>query len=71
MKKTCGLDLEYSPQTSQTQDRRDRLLAVLMLATIALTLLGAAGENLGCDQSLRSNTVKNKRTHSLFRQGRE
>ncbi|MEE9393518.1 MAG: IS4 family transposase [Planctomycetota bacterium] len=52
-------------------DRRDRLLAVLMLATIALTLLGAAGENLGCDRSLRSNTVKNKRTHSLFRQGRE
>jgi len=50
--------------------RRDKLIAVLTLATIGLTLLGAAGESLGCDKQLRSNTVK-KRTHSLFRQGRE
>ncbi len=32
------------------------------------TLLGAAGESLGYDRLLKSNTVK-KRTHSLFRQG--
>ena len=37
--------------------RRDRFLAVLMLATIGLTLLGKAGENSGCDKTLRSNTI--------------
>jgi hypothetical protein len=31
-------------------------------------LLGAAGESLGMDRHLKSNTVKT-RTHSLFRQG--
>jgi hypothetical protein len=43
---------------------------VLALATALLTLLGAAGEGLGFDRGLRANTVK-RRTHSLFRQGRE
>lgn len=52
-------------------ERRDRFLVVLMLATIALTTLGKAGENAGCDKMLRSNTITNRRTHSLFRQGRE
>ena len=33
-----------------------------------LTLLGAAGESLGMDRLLKSNTSK-RRTHSLFRQG--
>ena len=33
-----------------------------------LTLLGAAGEALGYDRYLKSNTTK-RRTHSLFRQG--
>lgn len=51
--------------------RRDRFLAVLMLATIALTILGKAGENAGCDKMLRSNTITDRRTHSLIRQGRE
>jgi hypothetical protein len=51
-------------------DRRDRMLQVLALATALLTLLGAAGESLGLDRGLRANTVK-RRTHSLFRQGRE
>jgi hypothetical protein len=37
-------------------------------AVILLTLLGAAGEALGYDRHLKSNTSK-KRTHSLFRQG--
>jgi hypothetical protein len=33
-----------------------------------LTLLGAAGEALGYDRHLKSNTTK-RRTHSLLRQG--
>jgi hypothetical protein len=50
--------------------RRDRLCFILALAATLLTLLGAAGEQLGLDRRLRANTVK-RRTHSLFRQGRE
>ncbi len=38
------------------------------LAIMLLTVLGAAGEALGYDRMLRSNTAK-RRTHSLFRQG--
>lgn len=48
--------------------RRDRLLIIAAIATVLLTLLGAAGESLGLDRMLKANTVK-KRTHSLFRQG--
>lgn len=48
--------------------RRDRLLLLSALATALLTLLGAAGESLGFDRLLRTNTVKH-RTHSLFFQG--
>jgi Transposase DDE domain len=48
--------------------RRDRLLLLNAFAVVLLTLLGAAGENLGMDRHLKSNTVKT-RTHSLFRQG--
>lgn len=51
-------------------DRRDRLCLVIAIATVLLTLLGHAGEQLGLDRLLRANTVKT-RTHSLFRQGRE
>jgi hypothetical protein len=50
--------------------RRDKLCLVIALAVVLLTLLGAAGEQLGLDRMLRANTVK-RRTHSLFRQGRE
>ena len=35
---------------------------------VLLTLLGAAGEALGYDRMLKTNTVK-RRVHSLFRQG--
>ncbi len=35
---------------------------------VLLTLLGAAGEELGYDRHLKINTTK-RRTHSLFRQG--
>ncbi len=48
--------------------RRDRLLLLNALAILMLTLLGAAGESLGMDRSLRTSTVK-RRVHSLFRQG--
>ena len=48
--------------------RRDRLLLVNAFAMVLLTLLGAAGESLGFDRLLKSNTAKT-RTHSLFRQG--
>ncbi len=48
--------------------RRDRLLLLNALAILLLTLLGAAGESLGMDRSLRTSTIK-RRVHSLFRQG--
>jgi hypothetical protein len=52
----------------RSPERRDRLLLVCALATVLITLLGAAGESLGMDRWLKVNTVK-RRTHSLFRQG--
>jgi hypothetical protein len=51
-----------------TTDRRDRLWLLNALAIVLLTLLGAAGEAIGHDRHLKSNTSK-RRTHSLFRQG--
>jgi hypothetical protein len=51
-----------------TPDRRDRLWLLNAFAVALLTLLGAAGEALGYDRHLKSNTAK-RRTHSLFRQG--
>ena len=51
-----------------TPARRDRLWLLNALAVTLLTLLGAAGEALGYDRHLKSNTTK-RRTHSLFRQG--
>ncbi len=48
--------------------RRDRLLLINAFAMVLLTMLGAAGESLGMDRLLKSNTSK-IRTHSLFRQG--
>lgn len=54
----------------QKPQRRDRFMLVLAMAMALLTLLGAAGERMGLDRLLRANTVQ-RRTHSLFRQGRE
>ena len=51
-----------------TPARRDRLWLLNAFAIALLTLLGAAGEALGYDRLLKSNTAK-RRTHSLFRQG--
>jgi hypothetical protein len=48
--------------------RRDRLLLLSAIAVMLLTLLGGAGEALGMDRLLKSNTVK-RRVHSLFNQG--
>jgi hypothetical protein len=49
-------------------ERRDRVLLLSAIACALLTLLGAAGESLGMERSLKANTVK-RRTYSLFRQG--
>jgi len=51
-----------------TPDRRDRLWLISAFASVLLTLLGAAGEALGHDRHLKSNTTT-RRTHSLLRQG--
>ncbi len=48
--------------------RRDRLMLIAALAQALLTLLGAAGEDLGLDRYLKTNTSKT-RTISVFRQG--
>lgn len=49
-------------------ERRDRLWLLGALATVLLTLLGAAGEAIGHDRFLKTNTAK-RRQHSLFTQG--
>ena len=51
-----------------TPDRRDRLWLINAFAVVLLTLLGGAGEQLGYDRHLKTNTTR-RRTHSLFRQG--
>jgi len=65
-------DLRFGMGLSATRigepTRRDRLLLVSAFAVALLTMLGAAGESLGLDRLLKSNTSKT-RTHSLFRQG--
>lgn len=49
--------------------RRDRLFLLSAIAIIFFTLLGAASEKVGFDKCIKANTT-NKRTHSLFTQGR-
>lgn len=65
-------DLHFGMGLSSTHikntERRDRLLLIHAIATVILTLLGAAGEKIGLDKYLKSNTAK-KRSLSLFRQG--
>ena len=63
-------DLRFGLSSVRIADpqRRDRLLLLNAFAVVLLTLLGAAGESLGMDRHLKSNTVKT-RSHSLFRQG--
>jgi hypothetical protein len=64
-----GLALDH--MTLGTPGRRDRMLLVLALATMFTVIVGAAGEHLGLDRSLRANTEIRRRTHSLLRQGHE
>jgi hypothetical protein len=52
----------------RSPERRDRLWLLHALAVELLTLLGAAGEALGFDKHLKSNTAK-RRVHSLLTQG--
>jgi hypothetical protein len=52
----------------KTPERRDRLWLINAFAVVLLTLLGAAGEALGYDRMLKTNTAK-RRVHSVFRQG--
>src|SRR6201998_1525263 len=52
----------------KSPERRERLWLVNAFAVVLLTLLGAAGEALGYDRMLKTNTAK-RRVHSLFRQG--
>lgn len=61
-----GMGLSQSRVKST--DRRDRLLLLAAIAHALLTLLGAAGERVGLDRTLKVNTVK-RRTMSLFNQG--
>ena len=52
----------------KSPERRDRLWLIHAFAVVLLTLPGAAGEALGYDRMLKTNTAK-RRVHSLFRQG--
>ncbi len=52
----------------RSPERRDRLWLLHALAVELLTLLGAAGEALGFDKHLKSNTAK-RRVYSLLTQG--
>lgn len=72
----CGLrdskDLRFGmgmgTMRVNSPERRDRLWLLNAFAVVLLTLLGAAGEAVGQDRLLKSNTAK-RRVHSVFRQG--
>jgi len=72
----CGLrdtkDLRFGmgmgAMHANSPERRDRPWLINAFAVVLLTLLGAAGEALGYDRMLKTNTAR-RRTHSLFRQG--
>jgi hypothetical protein len=68
----CLWDLRFGTVLSSVRisdpQRRDRRRLLNAFAVILLTLLGAAGESLGMDRHLKSNTVRTH-IHFLFRQG--
>ena len=66
--KDLRFGMEMGAMHVSTPDRRDRLWLINAFAVVLLTLLGAAGEALGYDRHLKSNT-STRRTHSLLRQG--
>ena len=53
---------------TRSVERRDRLFLVSALAVALLTLLGAAGDAVGLERTIKANTSKS-RTYSFFRQG--
>jgi Transposase DDE domain len=65
-------NLRFGMGLSETRisspERRDRLLLVSAIGIALLTILGAAGEAIGIDKYLKTNTVKH-RTLSLLNQG--
>jgi hypothetical protein len=63
---TFGAGLSFTH--IKNSNRRDRLLLIHAIARLVLTLLGAAGEKIGLDKYLKSNTSA-KRQLSLFKQG--
>jgi hypothetical protein len=63
-----GLALRHT--SIKAEGRRERILFAFALAAFLLTIVGIESERLGCDRYLRANTSV-RRTHSLFRQGRE
>jgi len=63
---TFGMGLSFTH--IKNSNRRDKLLLIHAIATLVLTLLGAAGEQIGLDKHLKSNTSK-ERQLSLFKQG--
>ena len=51
-----------------TPERRDRLWLLNAFAVVLLTLLGAAGEALGYDRHLKSNTSNSARIRCFVRE---
>lgn len=49
-------------------ERRDRILMLRAFSVVLMTLMGAAGEDVGIDRHLKANTTS-RRTLSLIRQG--
>lgn len=61
-----GMGMSWGKVTKTA--RRDRMMLLATLAHTLLTELGAAGEDVGLDRMLKTNTSK-RRTLSQFRQG--
>jgi hypothetical protein len=66
--KNLRFGMGLSDTRISSPERRDRLLLVSAIAIALLTILGAAGEAIGIDKYLKTNTVKH-RTLSLLNQG--
>jgi hypothetical protein len=56
-------------QVKDRTDRLDRMILVLASAYFLVTLIGLAVETKGLDRKFRANTVKTRKTHSLFQLG--
>ncbi|MGH8536364.1 MAG: hypothetical protein ACREXM_07815 [Gammaproteobacteria bacterium] len=65
--KKFGLGVAYVHTDSPA--RRDRLFLISALTIALLTTLGAAGDSVGLERTIKANTSR-RRTYSFFRQGR-